>query len=111
MMTMTIGDYYDRCVDFFPERIALTYGDTSYTYREMGHKALCLTKALQEIGLKKGDTIAFLMANCPEYVFCEYAVAKGGAVRVPLAVLLSSKDHIYMMNQAECKALIYHARK
>jgi fatty-acyl-CoA synthase len=110
MMTMTIGDYYDRCVDFFPERIALTCGDTSYTYREMGHKALCLTKALQELGLKKGDTIAFLMVNCPEYVFCEYAVAKSGAVRVPLAVLLSSKDHIYMMNQAECKALIYHER-
>ena len=110
MLTMTIGDYYDRSVEFYPDPVAVTCGDQSYSYREIGHKAHCLTKALQQLGLKKGDTIAFLMANCPEYIFCEYAVAKSGCIRVPLAVLLSSNDHIYMMNQAECKALIYHER-
>ncbi|MGD9304801.1 MAG: AMP-binding protein, partial [Desulfobacterales bacterium] len=109
MITMSIGDYYDRCVDFFGDRTAITYKDQSYTYREMGHNAKCFANALQKkIGLKKGDKIAFLMANCPEYIFCEYAIAKIGGIRVPLAVLLSSKDHIYMMNQAECTTLIYH---
>ncbi|MDQ1238658.1 MAG: fatty-acyl-CoA synthase, partial [Thermodesulfobacteriota bacterium] len=76
----------------------------------MGTNAARLVTALQKLGLKKGDTIAFLMANCPEYVFCEYAEAKTGCIRVPLAVLLSSNDHIYMMNQAECVALVYHER-
>jgi acyl-CoA synthetase (AMP-forming)/AMP-acid ligase II len=108
MITLTIGDYYDRCVDFYGDRTAITFKDQSYTYNEMGHKSLCLDNALQKIGLKKGDKVAFLMANCPEYVFCEYAIAKIGGIRVPLAVLLSSNDHIYMMNQAECVALIYH---
>jgi len=110
MISMTIGDYYDRCVDFFGDRIALTFKDQSHTYREMGHKANCLLNALQKLGLKKGDKVSFLMANCPEYVFCEYAVAKSGCIRVPLAVLLGSNDHIYMMNQAECTTLIYHQR-
>jgi len=108
MITMTIGDYYDRCVDFFGKETALTFRDRSYTYDEMGEKANRLANALQKKGLKKGDKVAFLMANCPEYVFCEIAVAKIGCIRVPLAVLLSSKDHIYMMNQAECAALVYH---
>jgi len=110
MLTMTIGDYYDRCVRSYPTRIAVTCGDQSYSYEEIGHKSRCLTKALQQLGLKKGDRVAFLMANCPEYICCEYAVAKSGCIRVPLAVLLSSNDHIYMMNQAECKTLIYHER-
>jgi acyl-CoA synthetase (AMP-forming)/AMP-acid ligase II len=108
MITLTIGDYYDRCVDFYGDKTAITFKDQSFTYNEMGHKSLCLGNALQEIGLKKGDKVAFLMANCPEYVFCEYAIAKIGGIRVPLAVLLSSNDHIYMMNQAESVALIYH---
>ena len=109
MITMTIGDYYDRCVDFFGNMTAITYKDQSYTYKEMGHKAKCLANALQnKMGLQKGNKIAFLMANCPEYVFCEYAIAKIGGIRVPLAVLLSSHDHIYMMNQAECTVLVYH---
>ena len=108
MITLTIGDYYDRCVDFYRDNTAITFKDQSYTYYEMGHNSLCLGNALQKIGLKKGDKVALLMANCPEYIFCEYAIAKIGGIRVPLAVLLSSNDHIYMMNQAESVALIYH---
>jgi acyl-CoA synthetase (AMP-forming)/AMP-acid ligase II len=108
MIAWTIGELYDRCVDFYGPEIAITYKDQSYTYKEMGHKADCLVSAFRELGLKKGDTVSFLMANCPEYVFCEIAVAKSGCVRVPLAVLLSSTDHIYMMNQAASRALIYH---
>jgi fatty-acyl-CoA synthase len=110
MIDLTIGDYYDRCVDFFGSHTAITFNDQSYTYSEMGHNANCILTGLQRIGLKKGDKVAFLMANCPEYVFCEYAVAKGGYIRVPLAVLLNSSDHIYMVNQAECSTLIYHEK-
>ena len=75
---------------------------------EMGTNANSLARGLQDQGVKKGENIAFLMANCPEYFFCEYALAKIGAVRVPLAVLLSPQDHVYMMNEAECTTLIYH---
>ncbi|MBW1681932.1 MAG: long-chain-fatty-acid--CoA ligase [Deltaproteobacteria bacterium] len=108
MIAWTIGELYDRCVDFYRDRVAITCGDQNVTYGEMGEKADRLVSAFQDLGLQKGDTVAFLMANCAEYVFCEIAVAKAGCVRVPLAVLLSSSDHIYMMNQAECTTLIYH---
>ncbi len=110
MIKHTIPELYDRCVEFYGDRTAITFNDKSYTYKEMGHYANCLVNAFLDMGLKKGDTVAFLMANCPEYIFCEYAIAKTGAVRVPLAVLLSSNDHIYMMNQAECTTLVYHER-
>jgi len=110
MIGLTIGELYDRCVQSYGDNTAIVFGDKSYTYREMGRNADCLVNALQKLGLKKGDKIAFLMANCPEYVFCEIAVAKAGCIRVPLAVLLSSNDHIYMVNQAECTTLVYHER-
>jgi len=110
MIAHTVGDLYDRCVEFFGDGIAITAGSRSYTYRELGENAYRIVNAFGKIGLKKDDKIAFHMANCPEYIFCEYAVAKAGCIRVPLAVLLSSSDHIYMMNQAECVALVYHER-
>ena len=110
MISLTIGDLYDRCVQFYGENTAIIYGSDRYTYDDMGYNAACLVTAFQQLGLKKGDNIAFMMANCPEYIFCEHAVAKAGCIRVPLAVLLSSTDHIYMMNQAECIALVYHER-
>ena len=109
-MGHNVGDMYDRCVTFYPDNTAIKCGDTAYTYTEMQNKAYRLANALSEMGLKKGDKAAFLMSNCPEYIFCEYALAKLGLVRVPLAVLLTSNDHIYMMNRAECKVLIYHEK-
>jgi len=74
----------------------------------LGRQAEALLGALQGLGIAAGDRVAFLMKNCLEYAVCEYALAKAGVVRVPLAVLLGNEDHIYMMNFTECKALIYH---
>lgn len=110
MMGHNVGGLYDRCVTFYRNKRAIIFGDVSYTYAETQKKAYSLANALAALGFKKNDKIAFLMANCPEYIFCEYALAKCGIVRVPLAVLLANSDHVYMMNRAECTALIYHER-
>lgn len=106
----TVGDLYDRATGFYGARTAVTHGSRSYTYAELRANSSALVSALQSLGITKSERVAFLMANCAEYIFCEYAVAKSGATRVPLAVLLTNDDHIYMMNFAECRALIYHVK-
>ena len=110
MNNTTVGDLYDACVSYYGDEAAIRYEGRTCSYREMGEKSLRLANALHSLGLKKGDKVAFLMANCPEYIFAEYALARLGVARVPLAVLLGSGDHIYMMNHAGCTALIYHEK-
>jgi acyl-CoA synthetase (AMP-forming)/AMP-acid ligase II len=90
--------------------LALKFGQQTFTYEKLGENAYRLANAFQALGLRKGDRVAFLMANCPEYVFAEYALTKLGAVRVPLAVLLGSDHHIYMMNHSRSVALVYHEK-
>lgn len=107
-MMMTVGELYDRAVSHGADRVAVTHGGHSVTYRQLGEDAGRLVAALQSLGIGPGSRVAFLMANCAEYVACEYAVAKCGATRVPLAVLLGDDDHVYMMNVARCKTLVYH---
>ena len=106
----TVGELYDRAVAHGGARVAITDGPRAFTYRQLGDQALRLAAALQQLGLGPGDRIAFLMANCAEYVACEYAVARIGATRVPLAVLLGDDDHACMMDFARCRALVYHGR-
>ncbi len=110
MISLTLGDLYDRCVQFYGKHTAVSYGNQSFSYNQIGDQAMRLAAGLQDMELGKGDKVAFLMPNCPEYIFCEYALAKCGCVRTPLAVLLSPEDHIYMMNLTECKAVIYHEK-
>jgi fatty-acyl-CoA synthase len=110
MIKLTVVDLYDRAVRLGGERTALTQGDRSMSYAQLGEDAARLASAFAALGLGSGDRVAFLMANCMEYVACEYAVARIGAVRVPLAVLLASDDHVYMMNFARCTTLVYHEK-
>jgi len=110
MKGLTAGYLYDWCTSFYKNEVAIRYFNQTFTYGEIKQQAYSLANALSRKGLKKGDRIAFLMKNCPEYVVCEYALVKNGYVRVPLAVLLGNNDHIYMMNQAECTTLIYHEK-
>jgi acyl-CoA synthetase (AMP-forming)/AMP-acid ligase II len=110
MRPFTVGELYDRAVRHGGDRVALTQGARSITYAELGRDALRFAAALQSLGIGRHDRIAFLMANCIEYVACEYAVAKVGATRVPLAALLGNDDHAYMMNFARCRALVYHRK-
>ena len=109
-MVLTIAELYERALRYGGERIAISHGTRSLTYAEIGAAGDRLVAALRSRGIRRGDRVAFLMANCMEYVVCEYALAKLGATRVPLAVLLGGDDHVYMLNFARCRALIYHEK-
>lgn len=106
----TVDQLYDSCAVFYGSDIALRHGDRTCTYADLKQSAYRLATALHSLGLVKGDRVAFLMANCPEYVFIEYALVKLGVARVPLAVLLGPEHHIYMMNHSESVALVYHLK-
>ena len=46
MLQATIADYYDRCVLHYAERTAITCGETSVSYGELGARADTLASAL-----------------------------------------------------------------
>jgi|TARA_B110000259_G_C14025767_1_gene404644 fatty-acyl-CoA synthase len=108
MIDISVGDLYDKCTSSFGTRTAIISGKDSFSFQDLRIKSYNLAKHLQNLQIVKGNTAAFLMSNCAEYLFCEYALAKIGAIRVPLAVLLNNSDHIYMVNKTKCKILFYH---
>lgn len=110
MNVASIGELYDRAVLHGGERIAITDRGRDLSYAQLGESAARLGAALQHIGARPGVRIAFLMANCAEYVIFEYAVAKIGATRVPLAVLLGNEDLTYILNFARCEIVVYHEK-
>ncbi len=110
MEDVTVGSLYDRCTALYSEKVALKYNNKQFSFSELNQKSINLCGSLKKIGFYKNDKAAFLMQNCIEYIICIYALAKLGMVKVPLAVLLGSEAHIYMMNEAECKVLFYHIK-
>ncbi len=64
-----------------------------------------LSKGLVAKGVVKGDKIALMSANRPEWNFCDFAINQLGAAVVPLYPTLSSQDLSFILNDAEVKII------
>ncbi|MDX1653588.1 MAG: AMP-binding protein [Candidatus Competibacteraceae bacterium] len=60
-----------------PQAVAITFGETAHTYRELDDLANRLAGSLMDLGLAKGDWVALYLYNCPETVVCYHACFKG----------------------------------
>ena len=72
------------------------------TYREMADN---ISYGLMKLGVKKGDKIATISNNRPEWNFLDMGIAQIGAVHVPIYPTISEEDYRYILNHAEVKYL------
>ena len=93
----------------FPERPWLRFGPQTWTYAEGDALTDRLAAGLWSIGIRKGDRVGLLLANCPEIVFCYFACFKIGAIAVPLNTRFQASELAYALGHAEARILIGHA--
>lgn len=78
----------------------LTYSAKDYI--EIAHQ---ISYGLLSLGIKKGDKIATISSNRPEWNFVDMGIYMIGAVHVPLFTSLSSYEYNYILNHSEAKLL------
>jgi long-chain acyl-CoA synthetase len=89
-----------------PDKEALIYQNSTYTYEEFNAKVNQLAHGFLNEGVKKGDKIAMFMKNSADFVFTYYAGAKIGAVLVPINFRLLSKEINYIVTQSESNFIV-----
>ena len=87
-------------------RPAFVFGDSAFTFGEIDRRSTRLAHGLRGIGVGKGDHVAIAIGNRPEYAEAEFAVAKLGAVRVPLLTQSTASEFANCLQAADCKAAI-----
>lgn len=93
-----------------PDRLALVCEGREYTWRELNEEANRLARALLAAGLKKGDRLAFMFGNIPEFVTLFYATQKIGVCALALNTHFLSDEIIRISNLMELKALFYQKK-
>jgi acyl-CoA synthetase (AMP-forming)/AMP-acid ligase II len=92
-----------------PDRTALAFRDRRWSYRELDETTERLARSLAGTGVRPGDRVAFLLANCPELVWLYLACFKCGAVAVPLNVRLTGPELYYVLHHSGARLLVSHA--
>ncbi len=90
-----------------PESIAIIEADRRWTYHELLMATDRAADMFWELGLRKGDTAAIVLRNCAEFLISQIALAKIGAVAVPINFMITRRDEIrFILSDSHTKAVI-----
>jgi fatty-acyl-CoA synthase len=98
--------FLERAAKVFPERTAIIHGGKRYSYEAFYARARRLASALSKIGVKKGDTVAVMLANTPPMLEAHYGVPMTGAVLNALNTRLDPAALAFILDHGEAKVLI-----
>ena len=103
---LLLGELMARNARKFPDKEAVVFGETRLTWKEFNARMNRLAHAFSDMGVGRGDKVAFFMFNCNQYLECYYALGKIGAIAVPLNFRLHAEEITYIVNTTEGKQAI-----
>src|SRR6202011_3294759 len=102
----TIGDLLSKSAARFPERTAIGWRGFRETYAELNETVNRTANSLNERGVAKGDRIAHLAHNCREFIVLYFALAKLGAISVPLNFMLKAEEVAFILEHSGASGLV-----
>jgi acyl-CoA synthetase (AMP-forming)/AMP-acid ligase II len=96
----------DRNADRTPHEDAVIFRDTRLTHLQLLDRVNALAAAFREAGVGKGDIVALLMGNRPEFLESALAVNRVGAAFLPLNVRLAEPELEYIIRHAGAVAIV-----
>lgn len=96
-----------RAAFYHKDKTAVVCGDSRLTFQQVNCRSNRLAQALVRIGVAKGERLAVLLPNCPEFVEADFALIKAGLVRLPLNPRLSAKECVYIVGNAKASTLVF----
>ena len=106
---MNIGTLIPRHARYRPAHLAVVFEENRLNYRQFNRRVNRVANALLELGLEKGDKVATLLGNSLELLETYWAVAKIGAVVVPLSTLLRGQGLTRLLNDSDAVMVITDA--
>jgi fatty-acyl-CoA synthase len=107
---MTLARWIERHAAYAPGKAALVFEGREIGYAELARDIARLAGALhQTLGVQRGDRVAILSTNRPEFLTLIFACARIGAIVVPLNWRLAPPEHGYVLRDAEAALLFAEA--
>ncbi|PZU92127.1 MAG: acid--CoA ligase [Chelatococcus sp.] len=103
---MDLSRLIERNAAFAPEKPALVFDGAPTSYGTFAGRIAACAGALSGLGIGKGDRVAILSLNRPDYLVLLYACARLGAILVPMNWRLAVPEQLFILSDAEVKLLV-----
>src|SRR5690554_2448128 len=98
--------FIERSAAIYPDYPAVVYGETRRTWSETWSRCRRLASALEQRGIKPGETVAAMLPNVPAMFEAHFGVPLAGCVLNTLNIRLDADVIAYMLEHGEARAIL-----
>ena len=102
----TIGRLLADKASRIGDRTWLIHGDEKYSYAQAHDISNRYANGFADLGVRKGDHVAIMMPNCPEFIWTIWGLGKLGAVTVPLNTAARGDLLRYFVTQSDSRVVV-----
>ena len=102
----TVHSLLDATAAEFPDKPACHYLGREILYSDMKRLSDSLAAGLAELGVRKGDKVATILPNCPQFMISDFGIMKAGAAHVPCSVMHKAADLVYEIGESGAETVI-----
>ena len=103
---MTVHSILDAAAAEFPDKAVCFYLGKEMLYSELKLLSDRLAAALADLGVKKGDKVATILPNCPQFMISDFGIMKTGATHVPCSLMHKGADLTYEIGESGAETVI-----
>lgn len=107
---LTVGGFVSELARRYGDREALIFGDRRISFEQLEHEVRRFARGLLAAGVSKGNSVAVMLANRPEFVIAAYGIGAIGAVVVPVSTFASSDERDYILRHSDASVLVTQAQ-
>ena len=103
---LTPLSFIERTASTYPEHIAVIHGDIQHSWSSTYDRCRQLASALEQHGVKRGDTVAAVLPNVPAMIEAHFGVSMMGGVLNTINVRLDADAIAFILEHGEAKVLL-----
>lgn len=102
----TLAELLEERVKKDPRKLLLLFDNRSLSYADFQREVHRTANAFLHLGVQRGEKIALLLPNCPEFLIIVFAAAEIGALFVPVNTAFTAGEAEYLLRHSESSVLV-----
>ncbi|NVM28506.1 MAG: long-chain fatty acid--CoA ligase [Candidatus Helarchaeota archaeon] len=108
---INLYEILDAAAKDFGKKTAIWFQKRKISYKDFKNIADRLATALVDLGVKKGDIVAIMIPNFPQFILSFFGILKAGAIATACSVLLTEHELAYQLNDSGAETIIVWDRQ
>jgi acyl-CoA synthetase (AMP-forming)/AMP-acid ligase II len=106
----TMGELLERNALFYPDQLAVVYGDRRDTWADHVSRSRQLADALYRLGIRRQDRVSILAMNCTEYLEVMHACYVAGYIAATVNFRLAVPEFRYILADSSPRVLFFESQ-